>query len=518
MSASPPPATASFPPISYETWLARARAELGDDPERRLHRETLEGIAREPLYSADHLAGALAGGTLPRLAPRAGGWRIWQEVPISSREIGRAALAREVSRDLGGVWLRADAEDVTARDVATVVGEVLGADGVEVVLEGAAAPLAGVALLAGGSRLAGVDVAGLRGCLGCDPLGALVRHGSLPHASAGEPVVAAARWTRDHAPGLAAALVSTEPFVEAGADAVQEIAFSLAGGAETLRWLTEAGFTTTEGAAQVRISATAGRDLYLQLAKLRALRLTWAMVLAGVGAPPTGIRLHARTTRRTKGLRDPGTDLVRATLETLAAVLAGCSDITCAPLIDAETELALGMPLASATQLLLRDEVGLDATSDAAGGSWYVESLTAELARRAWDLFEGIERRGGMTREIAVGAVARAVEEASTRRRRALLEGKLPTIGVTVHRPARPVPLPHRPLAPRHVEASHAGRGGADDAKGSPQIAALVDRALRGATLAELVAATPAHPAHLRGPALAPWRDDEAAAEAEVPE
>ncbi|HEV8629883.1 MAG TPA: methylmalonyl-CoA mutase family protein, partial [Thermoanaerobaculia bacterium] len=242
---------------------------------------------------------------------------------------------------------------------------------------------------------------------------------------------------------------------------------------------------------------------------------------------PTALRLHARTAWRTKGLRDPGTDLVRSTLEALAAVLGGCDDLTCAPFLDPQLELALGLPLGSATQLLLREEAGFARLADPAGGSWYVESLTAALARRGWEMFAGIEEHGGMARALAIGAVARQVAEATERRRRALAEGSMPMVGVTMHRPPQPVPLPHRPLdaagePTREPPAAPPSIPQLAAEPGSPALfAAAVAAAAGGATLGALASALPPGDAPMRAPVLTAWRDAEpfetAAAAPEVP-
>jgi methylmalonyl-CoA mutase len=505
------PLPSSFPSVSYETWRSRVEAELGADSGPRLRRETLEGIEVEALYSADHLAEALPA----RFAPSGTGWRTWHEVPVSGGAAARAALGREADRELGGVWLRLD-DSVTAARAAAILGGAVARAGVEVAVEWAGEPLASAALIVAAAQQAGSKPERLGGCLGCDPLGALARRGTLS-GSACEQTVAAARWAAAHAPGMRAALVSTAPYADAGAEAVQEIAFALATGAQTLRSLLDAGLTPAEAASQILVSLTVGRDLYLQAAKLRAMRLTWGMLLASVDAPPDALRLHARTAWRTKGHRDPGTDLVRATVETFAAVLGGADDVTTSPLLDADEELALGMPLGSATQLLLREEVGLDRVADAAGGSWYVESLTAMLARRAWEIFEGIERRGGMARELAVGAIAQQVAAAAERRRRALAEKALAIVGVTLHPPKQPAPLPHRPLVVAPESNVRAADGGAATAvaswAGEPDspalFAAAVDAAVKGATVAALAAAVPQGQAALRAPALVAWRDAE---------
>lgn len=519
MATSTPDTSPRFAPVTYEAWRSRVEAELGDEAERLLRRTTIDGLELEPLYAGDHLDAAVP---LPRLAPASGGWRTWQELPVSAGAAGRAALARESNRELSGIWWRID-EAATAAHLAQVLGTSLRGGEVEVAIEWAGEPLAGAALLVVAARAAGVEPDRLHGCLGCDPLGALARRGTLS-GSACEQVVGVARWAAAHSPGLRAALVSTAPYADAGADAVQENAFALATGAETLRWLLDAGFAPADAAAQVLVSTTAGRDLYLQIAKLRALRLTWGMLLASIDAPPDGMRLHARTAWRTKGRRDPGTDLIRATIETFAAVLGGCDDVTTSPLLDGEEELALGMPLGSATQLLLREEVGLDRIADAVGGSWYVESLTAQLARRAWELFEGIERRGGMGRELAVGSIAQRVAEAAERRRCGVLQKSLPIVGVTLHPPKEPVPLPHRPLvvdARSHAVVAQDGEtptslSFAGDPDSPATFAAAVDAAAQGASAAALAAAVSQRGAPLRAPALHAWRDAEPFEEAEA--
>jgi methylmalonyl-CoA mutase len=502
----------AFPLLSYETWRARVAGELSDAGGRAAM-AALEGLPVEPLYAADHLAD---GAPLPALPPAPAAWRSWREVPASAGALGRAALRRERGRDLGGVWLRLD-DGAQAAAIAALLGEELHHGDVELGVEWAGEPLAGAALLVAAAQAAGVAAERLAGCLGCDPLGALARCGTLCDSACAQ-LVGATRWSLAHAPRVRAGLISTAPYADAGADAAQEIAFALATGAEALRWLLETGLAPDAAASQLLVSTTVGRDLYLQLAKLRALRLTWGMLLASVDAPPSTLRLHARTAWRTKGRRDPGTDLVRATVETVAAVLGGCSDVTTSPFLDERLELELGLPLGSATQLLLREEVGLDRVADAAGGSWYVESLTAMLARRAWSLFEGIERRGGMARELAVGAVAQQVAAAADRRRRALEEKRLPVVGVSVHAAKDPVPLPHRPLAAAgHAHGTAAASTApaervpplAGNADSAALFAAAVRAAGRGAAVASLAAALPCGRARLRAPLLAAWRDAE---------
>ncbi len=158
-------------------------------------------------------------------------------------------------------------------------------------------------------------------------------------------------------------------------------------------------------------------------------------------------------------------------METLAAVLGGCDDVTCSPLLDPASELALGLPLGSATQLLLREEASLRRIADPAGGSWYVEALTAALARRGWErLVEGIERRDGVTRELARGCRGAAGGRGGRAPPAGARQRPLPIVGVTVHAADEAVPLPYRPLAKEDTHAGLGGRRVEQAANSTPQL------------------------------------------------
>jgi methylmalonyl-CoA mutase len=525
---------ADFPPVSLVDWRARVARELGADWEQRLDAATLEGIPVAPLYSAE-----TAVEPLPRLV-RPGAWRIWQEVPASAGESGAAALRHEVDRDLGGVWIATgDAgleEGLSAAHLAPLLAA-LPLDRVEVAIEGACDPRALAGTLLGALRAIGRDPSQARGCLGCDPLGATARAGQNADGRCSQ-LVDAALWAARGGGAWRAALVTTAPSHDAGADAAQELGFALATAREYLRRMTAGGLEGPLAARQLLFSTPVGRDVYVQIAKVRALRVLAALAADEVGAGPETVRIHARTSWRTKTRLDPATDLVRTTLEAMAAVLGGCDDLTCAPFLEPALAIELGLPLGSATQLLLREEAGLSRVADPAAGSWYVEHLTRELAARAWDLAEEVDRCGGMARALAVGFVARRVEEAAERRQRALAHRELRITGISSYPIQEAGALPHRPRGPGLATAEDGGAqrspvlgrdAGADaegiitatgaaaradrslvhlgTLRGSELVEAVTAAAAAGATLGDLAAAIPAKGEPLRAPALPPWRD-----------
>lgn len=503
-----------FPPVSFATWRQRVITELsgGADELAGLARPTLEGVPREPLCSADH-AGERA--PLPRVLRAPGPWRIWQEVPVGAGSAGAAALGREIDRGLGGLWVRsgeAGEEELAGRHLAPLLAGL--PPEVDLAIEGGGEPLAVAALLAAAARGAGRDLATTAGCLGCDPLGSAARSGELS-AAVRNQLVAAARWAVEHAPRWRAGLVSSAPYHDAGADAVQELAVTVATGVGYLRWLLAAGLSAEQAASQLLLSVPVGRDFFLQVAKLRALRVLWAMALDQHEAPADGIRVHARTSWRTKTRLDPATDLVRVTLEAMAAVVGGCDDLTCTPFLDPTVALELGLPLGSATQLLLREEAALGQVLDPAGGSWYVEALSGDLARAGWDLFLEIERRGGMESALAAGAIADWVGEAADRRRRELAHRRLPLTGISSYPAPGTAELPYRaaarsPAPPASEREPVAVRLDGAAAGSAELFARAVEAAGRGASALALAAALAGSGAtrQVRSvPVLAAWRD-----------
>ena len=202
--------------------------------------------------------------------------------------------------------------------------------------------------------------------------------------------------------------VRADHFHNAGATAVQELAFALAAGVDLL-----AG-----DAREVSFVFAVGSNYFFEIAKLRALRLLWDQVTRAFDAP-VPLRLHVSTATANKSLYDPYTNLLRVTTEALAAVIGGCDSLIVEPFEFAPR-------LATNLQLLLKHEAHLDQVADPAGGSYYVEWLTDRLARDAWKLFQQVEAQGGyaqaqplIDRELA--ASRKALEDAVASRRRTLV-------------------------------------------------------------------------------------------------
>lgn len=273
------------------------------------------------------------------------------------------------------------------------------------------------------------------GNLGADPLGQLARTGD-DSAVAGQSALAARLAGACHSdhPGLRALTVDALPHHEAGASAAQELGCSLATGVAYLRELTAAGLPAEAACAQLEFRYAATADQFLTIAKLRAARRLWARVaqVCSVTSGAAAQRQHAVTSSVMMARRDPWVNMLRTTVAALAAGVAGADAVTVLPFDE-----ALGLPdafarrIARNTSSILLEESHLAQVIDPAGGSWYVERLTDELAHAAWDFFQEIERAGGQAAALRSGLVAERLAQTWEQRSADLAHRREPVTGVS---------------------------------------------------------------------------------------
>jgi methylmalonyl-CoA mutase len=243
------------------------------------------------------------------------------------------------------------------------------------------------------------------------------------------------------------------PYHEAGASAAQELGASLATGVAYLRALTEAGLSVDAACGQLEFRYAATADQFLTIAKLRAARRLWARVAEVSGVPDGGTAQlqHAVTSPVMMSRRDPYVNMLRTTLACLAAGVGGAESVTVLPF-----DHALGLPdafarrIARNTSTVLLEESHLARVIDPAGGSWYVERLTDELAHAAWSFFQELERAGGQSAALASGFVADRIAATWQDRKKKLARRREPITGVSefpnlAEKPVTREPVPATP-------------------------------------------------------------------------
>ena len=431
---------AEFPDVSHEQWqrlVAGVLRKSGKDVEGAQAEEALstaleDGLRTRPLYTA-HDAAPDPG--LPGFAPfvrgsraegnTVGGWDVRQRHTTAD---GATVLA-DLENGVTSLWLAVGEGGIPVSSLGRT-------------LEGVYLDLAPVVLDAGRDVEAaarellrlyeerGVAKDAARGNLGADPLGHEARTGQSYECPA---VAALARLCAEEYPGLRALTVDALPYHEAGGSAAQELGCSLATGVAYLRELTEAGLSVEQACGQLEFRYAATADQFLTIAKLRAARRLWARVAEVCGASQAGAQLqHAVTSPVMMTRRDPWVNMLRTTIATLAAGAGGAESVTVLPF-----DHALGLPdgfarrIARNTSTILIEESHLARVIDPAGGSWYVEHLTDELAQAGWEFFQRIERSGGLATALRSGQLGQDLADTWQARSGKLAKRREPVTGVS---------------------------------------------------------------------------------------
>ena len=449
----------AFSTPSVDEWTDLATKSLRGRAIDRLTVEIDEGVAVKPLYTAaDHaeMPGSpgrppfTRGSLIPAERPQG-----WYSCPLYDRPDPTGDSwrpAAEPDSDVTAAWIRlgqlahdrpAKTADRTSTNACSAtwtsaeMQQLVSAIGSRpIILDGGEHGVALAALFTAATRALGADLGVVEGCFAIDPFASLVERGELTTGTerAFALMTEVASWCLRTAPGMRAATVSTIPYHMAGATTVQEMAFALASGVEYLRAFEGAGIEPALACGQLQFRCAVGRDLFTEVARMRAFRRLWATVAAecGVTDNSAAVSIHAVTSPRSLTARDPWVNMLRATVGTFAAAIGGADYITTLP-FDAALGPAgdLGRRMAINTHRVLREESHLGRVLDPAGGSWYVEKLTDELAHAAWHSFQDIERRGGMRRALADGVIASAVGNSARAGRRSVATRKTPITGVS---------------------------------------------------------------------------------------
>ncbi|MFF4580687.1 methylmalonyl-CoA mutase family protein [Streptomyces sp. NPDC001373] len=439
---------AEFPDATHEQWqrlvegvLRKSGKEVsGEAAEAALSTTLEDGLTTRPLYTAPSGADARADSTgFPGFAPfvRGGtpdgtstsGWDVRQRIAGSDPvRVNEAALA-DLENGTTSLWLTVGRAGVPVAGLGRALNGVY-LDLAPVALDaGAEAAEAARALLALYTER-GVAPEAARAALGIDPLGHEARTGEAQDTT---PAVELAREAAASWPGVRALAVDALPYHEAGGSAAEELGLSLATGVAYLRTLTEGGLGTEAAFGQLEFRYAATADQFLTIAKLRAARRLWARVAEACGVPEAGAqRQHAVTSPVMMTRRDPWVNMLRTTVASMAAGVGGADSVTVLP-FDGELGLpdAFARRIARNTSTILLEESHLARVIDPAGGSYYVEQLTDELAHAAWEFFQTVERAGGLPAALRSGLVAERLAGTWAARSKKLATRREPITGVS---------------------------------------------------------------------------------------
>jgi methylmalonyl-CoA mutase len=454
-----------------DRWAAQAQAELKSRPLDSLTWNTLEGIPVKPLYTAEDAASLPHLGTLPGEAPFTRGvkatmysgrpWTIRQYAGFSTAEESNAFYRKALDGGQQGVSVAFDLATHRGYDSdhPRVEGDVgkagVAIDSVEdmkilfdgipldrisvsMTMNGAVIPILASFIVAGEEQ--GVPRAKLSGTIQNDILKEfMVRNTYIYPPEPSMRIVAdIIEYTATEMPKFNSISISGYHMQEAGANLVQELAFTLADGREYVRTAIARGMDVDHFAPRLSFFFAIGMNFFMEAAKLRAARLLWHRIMSEFGATKPEslmLRTHCQTSGVSLQEQDPYNNVVRTAYEALSAVLGGTQSLHTNALDEAialPTEFAAR--IARNTQLILQEETGITKVVDPLAGSYYVESLTHELAEAAWALIEEVETLGGMTKAVASGMPKLRIEESAARRQAMIDRGDEVIVGVNKYR------------------------------------------------------------------------------------
>jgi len=456
-------------------WRKLASEDLGGESPETLVRSTPDGIAVKPFYTAADLEALDDTDTLPGVFPFLRGpratmyanrpWTIRQYAGFSTAEKSNAFFHENLKAGQMGLSVAFDLATHRGYDSdhPRVVGDVgkagVAIDSVEdmkilfdgipldkmsvsMTMNGAVIPTLANFIVAAEEQ--GVPAVKLTGTIQNDILKEfMVRNTYIyppePSMRICADVIA---YTAKKMPRFNGISISGYHMQEAGATQVQELAFTLADGLEYVRAALARGLAVDEFAPRLSFFWAIGMNFFMEIAKMRAGRLLWAKLMRQFDpkdARSLALRTHSQTSGASLTEQDPYNNVIRTTIEAMAAVLGGTQSLHTNGFDEAVTlPTPFSARIARNTQLILAEETGITQVIDPLGGSYFVESLTAAIAREAEKLIGEVEALGGMTKAIEVGMPKLRIEEAATRRQARIDRGEDVVVGVNKYRTSEP--------------------------------------------------------------------------------
>lgn len=422
-----------FPPISTTEWKDKVIADLkGADFDKKLVWRTNEGFNVQPMYRAEDIVGLKTTDSLPGEYPYVRGtkcdneWLIRQDIFVENpQEANRKALDL-LNKGITSLGFQIGRDQITPESLASLLN---GIDAEKVELNF-------ISCIKNASKIGeelssyfkkqGIDLQKVKGSIGFDPFKRILKHGrDFPkYADMAEQVINSV----SELPGYRVLMADAFMLNNAGSYITQELGFALAWGNEWLSVLTDKGLTVDKVANRIKFNFGISSNYFMEMAKFRAARMLWAQIVSAYKPNcdcASKIEMHAQTSQFNMTIYDAHVNLLRSQTETMSAALAGVNSITVTPFdITYKQPDEFSERIARNQQLLLKEESHFNKIVDPAGGSYYIETLTASIAEEAWKLFLEVEDAGGFYAALRSGFVQNTVNAAAESRRTAIARRK----------------------------------------------------------------------------------------------
>lgn len=413
-----------FPQVSTAEWEAQIMIDLkGADYEKKLIWKTYEGIPVKPYYRAESTPENIQVPFVP------GNWEIRQD--IAEEDIDTInAVAREISAK-GAEGLGLNCSNVRNDDDLSRLLHWIDLEKVTVHFTDCHDYTEFLLLFINYLSKHGIDKKLVKGSLNYDPFAMLLTDGKLLRPL-DEHVKEAATMLNMAAdlPGFKILSVNGRLFHEAGSAITQELAYSLGIGHEYLYNLTEAGISPERILGSIQIILSSGSNYFMEIAKLRAIRILWAQIAEEYGQKSAKLHLLVSSSHLNKTLYDPYVNLLRSTTEAMSAAIGGADVIQIDPYdIVFRKPDEFSMRIARNQQIIMKEESWLNKVIDPSAGSYYIENLTYILSQVSWQLFKEIENAGGFQAAYSTGSIREKIEVVANQRLQDIANRKVIVLG-----------------------------------------------------------------------------------------
>ena len=426
-----------FPPVTTKQWMEKINSDLkGADFNKKLVWKTDEGFSVSPFYRAEDIDNIAYINTLPGEYPFIRGtktknnnWLVRQNIEVSDySEANRNALEILMKGIDSLGFIITVPESVSESNFKILLHDIHIEDiEINFLCNGKAKEiLAGIIKIADERGLTHQKICG---AIEADPIGRLMLNGTLCiPVSDGFDYLASLTRAASVFPNLRTIHLNASSFTNAGSDIVQELAFGISMGSEYMTQLTERGISSDEAASKIRFSFGSGSNYFPEIAKLRAARLLWSVVINGydpAGRESIKMDIHCVTSEWNKTVFDPYVNMLRTQTEAMSAILGGTDSLTIEPFdIVFRHPDEFSERIARNQQLILKEEAYFDKVADPGAGSYYIDNLTNLIADNSWKLFLEIEEQGGFLASLKSGFIQKKVSESAIKRKEAIASGK----------------------------------------------------------------------------------------------
>ena len=429
-----------FPEITTQQWMDKVTADLkGADFEKKLVWKTNEGFQVKPFYRAEDIqhykTTEVTPGKFPYLrgAKPDNNWFVRQNIDLNDAKTANQKALDLLSKGVDSLGFSIDREALTADYIATLL-DGIAADCVELNFKTCSKKTVElVSLLSDYFAAKGFNTSKLQGSINFDAINSMLLRGKYFSKEEIKSLAEAAALAAEKLPYFRVINVNAASLSNAGAYIAQELGYALAWGNAYLSMMVEAGVDTQLAAKKMKFNFGVGGNYFMEIAKFRAAKWLWALIVEaykpvchktdcshtvnGICYCSMKMRIHAETSEFNKTIYDANVNMLRTQTEAMSASLGGVNSMTVLPFDSVYTKSeAYSERIARNQQLLLKEESNFDKVADPAAGSYYIETLTQEIAAQAWDLFLKVEDEGGFLKAVQSGKIQQAIKATAASR------------------------------------------------------------------------------------------------------